>query len=495
LEKHFKHLKTNEKYANDTTAHLSCYSKVFKLIDADKSGFLEPNELPELTKAINTAYKKTTNRELDPQIINGILVDADSNGDNKIDPDEFNQIMEKIHELTITNIDRSVARKQGMVAKKINNVKLRTSGLSQFELDSYYDAKTLEQMLPVLNTGDLLLFRGNGAISKIIKKLTFCCFSHVAMVVRNPSPAIRKAYQLSDEFQKEEVFIFESNADTIPPRPGGGTHIVPLRWKLERAVRKEDPEYLLCVRQLTVPGPEPKFPGLEEFILSMQGKTYEMQKLDLLASTTVVGTIPLTEDLSSVFCTELLTASYKVMGLLSPKVNPTNSLPRTFTSDQRLFGKFTLKRGATLATETRIRCSKTREQLLKEFQEKNPEMATTEPVPIADVLQVTVISGTNLARSSSYAKVAFRDSKGKTKIQKKTNDPKWNESLDLALMSNWNDRTADAHLAFFLFSPAINDQFLGMGYLDLTAISLPFEGDVPLNTQGSVRVAVKHIKK
>lgn len=140
----------------------------------------------------------------------------------------------------------------GLINSKIQKVKLRTSCLSNDDLDKMYKAQYLDDLLPTLDTGDILLFRGTGEVSKVIKKLTLCCFSHVAMVLRNPSARIRKAYFIPDD-EKETVFIFESNATTQPPRPGGGTHIVPLRWKLERAIRKDDPNYLLCVRRLSVP--------------------------------------------------------------------------------------------------------------------------------------------------------------------------------------------------------------------------------------------------
>lgn len=131
------------------------------------------------------------------------------------------------------------------------------------------------------------------------------------------------------------------------------------------------------------------FPALEEFILTMQGRSYEMQKLDLLASTTYVGTALTKEDLSSVFCAELLTASYKVMGLLPPNTNPTNCVPRTFTSNQRLVGKFKLLRNCSLDKEVRIKCSKTREQLEAEFLLANPEQAKRESHALTESLHVT----------------------------------------------------------------------------------------------------------
>ena len=121
----------------------------------------------------------------------------------------------------------------------------------------------------------------------------------------------------------------------------------------------------------------------------MQGISYEMQKLDLLASTTYVGTLPMKEDLSSVFCAELLMACYREMGLVSSSTNPTNALPRTFTGNQRLIGKFKILRGATLDREVRIRCTKTREQLQEEFLLANPEKDKQEVVDITSTLQLT----------------------------------------------------------------------------------------------------------
>ena len=85
------------------------------------------------------------------------------------------------------------------ISSGIKKVKLRTSGLSETQLDDMFQVETLDEALPTLNTGDILLFRGMGEVSKVIKKLTFCCFSHTAMVLRNPSQDIRKAYCISDD--------------------------------------------------------------------------------------------------------------------------------------------------------------------------------------------------------------------------------------------------------------------------------------------------------
>ena len=125
----------------------------------------------------------------------------------------------------------------------------------------------------------------------------------------------------------------------------------------------------------------------------MNHVSYEMQQLDLLASTTYVGTLPMKEDLSSVFCTELLAASYKRMGLLSPNMNPTKALPRSFTSNQRLFGKLPLLRGAILAPEVRIRCERTQDELQTEYETQHPTIEKIHSQQIPQSLRVEGLFG------------------------------------------------------------------------------------------------------
>ena len=252
LTKHFKQLNKDKAYVNDVQAQEETLRKLFNMLDADGNGNLDADELPVLVQGIRKSYKQVTGKSLDQGLVQGIIQDADTNGDKFIDRDEFALLIEQIYTL-ITEALGTSPIKMGVAQK----LKLRTSNLNQDELDKLFQARPLDELLPTLNTGDVLLFRGQGPVSQMIKKTTFCCFSHVAMVLRNPSAAIRKAYHIPDD-EREEVFIFESNATTQPPRPRGGTHIVPLRWKLERAVRKEDPHYLLCVRRLTVPSSEGK---------------------------------------------------------------------------------------------------------------------------------------------------------------------------------------------------------------------------------------------
>lgn len=193
-----------------------------------------------------------------------------------------------------------------------------------------------------LKTGDILLFSGKGAISEGIKFFTLSRWSHVGIV-----------YRLADPLDPQgSVFCWESTTlselqDAETGRLTRGVQRVELSERLERCFARG---YEISVRALTRTLTEDMIRALNAFRHEVSGRPYETSKLELLkaAYDGVFGNNK--EDLSSLFCSELVAEAYQRMGLL-PETTPSNEYtPKDFSSEHRLV----LQQGFALQNEVTI---------------------------------------------------------------------------------------------------------------------------------------------
>lgn len=228
--------------------------------------------------------------------------------------------------------------------------------MSQKQLDEHFKMKLYDEIEDQMNTGDILLFRGIEGFSKLIKISSICNFSHVMMVVREPSEKIKEKYGIQDE--KEKIFVFESDSE-IEQREGGGVQLVGFRkWvKATEHYYHENKDTLLVWRKIVDFDWKSREKEFEEFALEMCGKLYEKSLTQLSGS--VFGWNK-KEDLETIFCSELIAASYiKAFNLLGNEKKANNFVPRDFTSTQTVDGKDILLKGkARLLPEVRIRLEK-----------------------------------------------------------------------------------------------------------------------------------------
>jgi len=208
-----------------------------------------------------------------------------------------------------------------------------------------------EEAVNVLNTGDILIFRGDGLFSKWIMRVTWSPFSHAAFVVKDPTPALKSTFNCTDP--NERLWVWESDTVTFDERKGGGVQLVPLRKWLEIGIEDTKVDGNCFIRRLknyhTDRSDWSKLYELECFMLSMKGLKYEVNKAQLLSSVTKANR---TEDLSSVFCSELVAASLKVMNVLTQEVNSSNCTPADFTSTCKK--PLPLSTGISLKKEVRV---------------------------------------------------------------------------------------------------------------------------------------------
>lgn len=193
-----------------------------------------------------------------------------------------------------------------------------------------------------LKTGDILLFSGKGGISEGIKFFTVSKWSHVGMVYRFSDP----------NDPKGSVFCWESTtlsnlADADTGKLTKGVQRVELSERLERCFAAG---YEISVRSLSSPLSDNMIRVLNDFRHEVSGRPYEKDKIELMKSAYdgIFGGNK--EDLSSLFCSELVAEAYQRMGLLTEKLPSNEYTPKNFSSEKSL----SLELGYSLSNETAI---------------------------------------------------------------------------------------------------------------------------------------------
>jgi len=153
----------------------------------------------------------------------------------------------------------------------------------------------------------------------------------------------------------------ESDTVTLDGRVGGGVQLIPfLNWLISCA-KEYGGDGLGVVRRLHLPFRKfendwtTNFPELLSFMKKMNGASYETSRRQLVRS---VIKLNRSEDLASVFCSELVAATYKCMNLVEPTMNANNFTPVDFSSPSTSSRKtkIQLLRGVTLEKEVRLLC-------------------------------------------------------------------------------------------------------------------------------------------
>jgi len=112
-----------------------------------------------------------------------------------------------------------------------------------------------------------------------------------------------------------ELHLFESTPDGVFTSP------------LNRRLRFYLKGSTLGVRRLTLNRTPEMKQALSDFIKEVDGRPYKQSWMDLVRAWQGSHT---NEDLSSIFCSELIAAAYKRMGLLDNSIPSNNYLPVDF---------------------------------------------------------------------------------------------------------------------------------------------------------------------
>lgn len=200
-----------------------------------------------------------------------------------------------------------------------------------------------EEIRGQLQTGDLVLFSGKGGVSAGIKWLTFCEWSHVGMVVCTPSGS----GPLGDSVLLWESTNLDNLKDAIDGVAKRGVQLVLLSERVQTYPGA------IAIRQLSVHRDPDMLEALSALRVKLRNRPYEQKKLELLRAA-LDGPFDRPhspEDLSSLFCSELIAEAYQTMRLLPdhPDGKPSDEYtPRDFAGDLALL------RGAALGPILRL---------------------------------------------------------------------------------------------------------------------------------------------
>jgi Permuted papain-like amidase enzyme, YaeF/YiiX, C92 family len=175
-----------------------------------------------------------------------------------------------------------------------------------------------------LKTGDIILFSGKSAVSNIIKLFSGGKWSHVGMVV------------VMEEFEGMVLLWESTTLSNIPDietqAPTKGVQLVPLSQRVATY------EGEVTLRQLNKVISDAMYKKLAEVRKDLSRKPYERSQLELLkAAYDGIGGAGSGEDLSSLFCSELVAEAYQAMGILPdyPAGLPSNEYTPIDFSDRR----------------------------------------------------------------------------------------------------------------------------------------------------------------
>lgn len=214
---------------------------------------------------------------------------------------------------------------------------MTTSKLSAFESGGTKGQllPSFQELLPNLKTGDLILYGGDSPLCKRLKRITGSRWSHVAMIARL--------------HQDERPLLWEATAnsdleDVLTGKIQPGVQLVDLEnWIVHYAGET-------AIRRLQVDRTKEMESSLIAFFKEVHGRPYELSRLELLkANYDGLFGGNRQEDLSSLFCSELVAAAYQKVGLLAGKPPSNEYTPRDFSNERQ--PPLTLLRGAHLEDE------------------------------------------------------------------------------------------------------------------------------------------------
>ena len=192
--------------------------------------------------------------------------------------------------------------------------------------DNQNSSDRKDEMLSQLETGDIILFSGEGARSSLIKRSTRCPWSHVGMAIRLEG--------------LDDLHLYESTSvGCLPDFHSGklisGVQTVPLQERIRTypgAVSARKLEERPSVEMLE---------ALEIMHRQFRGRGYEVNDLELLKAA-YDGPFGMNKrNSASIFCSELVAFAYQTMGYISRTLPANEYTPRDFSEA----GNLTLLKG------------------------------------------------------------------------------------------------------------------------------------------------------
>lgn len=172
-----------------------------------------------------------------------------------------------------------------------------------------------------LHIGDLVLFSGKGNISDGIKFFTASKWSHIGVVVK---------IEEWDSILLWESTTLSNIADAIDGKSKQGVQTVALSDRIDTY------DGDVAIRMLVVNRTPQMIQSMKDFRKEVKNRPYEQNRMELVkaAYDNIFGANE--EDLSSLFCSELVAELYQRMGLLSDDLPSNEYTPADFSEKKNL---------------------------------------------------------------------------------------------------------------------------------------------------------------
>jgi len=187
-----------------------------------------------------------------------------------------------------------------------------------------YDRLSEDRFLEQADTGDIVLFKTKNISASIQRSFTRSEYDHVGLILR---------------YSTGEIVLFEATG-----REGVGL----CRWKTFMRCKWHLLYSKIMYRKLEINRTDDVINGIEKFVRYSVGKKYKITPTKLLKRKSTVKEDENVED-RTFFCSELVAACYKKIGLLPQEVSAAQYLPGSFAAEKKL----TLN-NAKLGSETLI---------------------------------------------------------------------------------------------------------------------------------------------
>jgi hypothetical protein len=184
-------------------------------------------------------------------------------------------------------------------------------------------------------TGDLLLFRGNHLLSKVLECFGRSKYSHVGMILKNPS------YLRPD--LEDGLYLLESSSNDTPDVEDNQFKIGVQIHRLED-ILKEFPKGSVYIRYMDIPREEAFYTQIKEVHEEIHGKPYDLNPLDWIrAEWNLIHPLdvdPKFQKTGSFWCSALLCYIYGRLNCLETEMDWSLIAPREFSSEEGTLLRF-----------------------------------------------------------------------------------------------------------------------------------------------------------
>lgn len=180
-----------------------------------------------------------------------------------------------------------------------------------------------------LETGDIVLFRGNGIISNILKYFGRSKYSHVGIILKNPR-------FLNDNLE-DGIYILESSYNNTPDSEDKKLKVGTQIHKLEDIVR-EFPKNSVYIRKVNCQRDDNFYKKFNEIHEQIHNKPYDLNIFDWISAKynldKEIYPNPLYKTTTQFWCSALVSYVFYELGIVKNDINWTIIAPREFSSDE-----------------------------------------------------------------------------------------------------------------------------------------------------------------